>query len=201
MGNRAQNLIYREEKKIIFLKIEKGKENLNVWKSHKMREEREIGPQNLENQEEKENCNIKTSGKKNVFLKSWKSRGEGDMKIHFSSSREKTMSLFCSRISRDWASCQGLVDVLLLSFKFGLSWSSAFFKWTCWCIERCTGGNHLLCSPTQQFQTSWPSSWSSNFTFSSAKKWHFGCRNKKTETTFCRQLPPKIVYSTFVLCV
>ena len=35
-----------------------------------MREEREIGPQNLENQEEKENCNIKTSGKKNVFLKS-----------------------------------------------------------------------------------------------------------------------------------
>ena len=37
--------------------------------------------------------------------------------------------------------------------------------------------------------------------FSSAKKWHFGCRNKKTDTTFCRQLPPKIVYSTFVLCV
>ena len=27
MGNRAQNLIYREEKKIIFLKIEKGKED------------------------------------------------------------------------------------------------------------------------------------------------------------------------------
>ena len=91
------------------------------------------------------------------------------MKIHFSSSREKTMSLFSFRISRDWDSCQGLVDVLLLSFKFGLSWSSAFFKWTCWCIESCTGGNHLLRSPTQQFKTSWSSSWSSKSLLSSSR--------------------------------
>ena len=37
--------------------------------------------------------------------------------------------------------------------------------------------------------------------FSCAKKWHFGGQNKKMETTFCRQLPPKMVYSMFVFCV
>ena len=37
--------------------------------------------------------------------------------------------------------------------------------------------------------------------FSSAKKWYFGSSNKKTETTFCRQLPPKMVDNMFVSCV
>ena len=37
--------------------------------------------------------------------------------------------------------------------------------------------------------------------FSRAKKWHFGCRYKKTETTFQRQYPPKMVKDTFVLGV
>ena len=30
--------------------------------------------------------------------------------------------------------------------------------------------------------------------FSCAKKWHFGSRNKKTDTTFYCQLPPKMVF-------
>ena len=46
--------------------------------------------------------------KKYVFSKSYKSRGERDMKIHFSSSRGKTKSNFSSRISRDRDSGQGL---------------------------------------------------------------------------------------------
>ena len=37
--------------------------------------------------------------------------------------------------------------------------------------------------------------------FSIAKKWHFGCRYKKTETTFQCQYPPKMVKDTFVLGV
>ena len=37
--------------------------------------------------------------------------------------------------------------------------------------------------------------------FSSAKKWDFCCRNKKMETTFQCQHPPKMVNYLFVLCV
>ena len=36
-----------------------------------------------------------------------------------------------------------------------------FPKWIFLCIQRCTGGNHLLRSTTQQFKTLWSSSWSS----------------------------------------
>ena len=89
MRNRGQNLVYREEKIICF--------------------------ENLENREEKENFNINISKnerrKRNVFSTSWKSRGERDMKIHFSSWREKTKSNFSLRDSRDRDSCQGLLGM------------------------------------------------------------------------------------------
>ena len=46
--------------------------------------------------------------KRNVFSKPWKPRGERDMKINSSSSREKTKSHFSSRTSRDRDSFHGL---------------------------------------------------------------------------------------------
>ena len=59
MRNRGQNLVYQEEKIICFENLEK------------LRGEREIVLQNLENREEKENFNINISKnerrKRNVF--------------------------------------------------------------------------------------------------------------------------------------
>ena len=39
-----------------------------------------------------------------------------------------------------------------------------------------------------------------NCRFRVQKKWVFGCLNKKTNTTFCRQLYPKMVEETLVSC-
>ena len=99
--------------------------NYKKFSLRKSRGDREIGLNNLENREEKEKLVSKIlkierrkrnfsqvlkieSRKRNCFSDSWKSRGERDMKISFSRAREKNLSHFSSRISRDRDSCQCL---------------------------------------------------------------------------------------------
>ena len=84
-----------------------------IFKSLKLRGKWEIVLQILENREKKGKSQYKNLVSwEDVFSKSWKSRGERDMKIHFSSQRGKTNSKFSSRISRDRDSCQGLIVTL-----------------------------------------------------------------------------------------
>ena len=76
------------------------KEEKQKTESHKSTVEREFCLHNLENRVEKENCpkNLTNRGEKENFVsKSHNSRSEREMKIQFSSSREKNMSHFFSR--------------------------------------------------------------------------------------------------------
>ena len=113
--------------------IERRKRNFSI-QILKIEKRKGFFLQNLINREEKEKFFLKVlkfeKWTRIWFSNSWKSRRKREMKVQFSRSREKKMSNFSRRFSRDRDSCHRLlllhtlltIRLLLLYLAYSSSW-------------------------------------------------------------------------------